>query len=67
MQKIGIDERTHALICDYVDGNLDESKKYLLEKIASKSKSIRDLIDDSQYTKRILVQYNDELLLASLK
>lgn len=67
MQKIGIDERTHALICDYVDGNLDESKSELLEKLALKSKSIRDLINDSRYTKRILVHYNDELVLASLK
>jgi len=58
MIKIGIDEETHILICDYVEGNLDEkNKKKKIEKLAVRSKSIRDLIADTQYSRNILVMY----------
>jgi len=57
MTKIGIDEETHVLICDYVEGNLDEKNKRKIEKLAVKSKSIRDLIADTQYSRNILVMY----------
>jgi anti-sigma-K factor RskA len=57
MTKIGIDEETHVLICDYVEGNLDAKNKRKIEKLAVRSKSIRDLIADTQYTRNILVMY----------
>lgn len=67
MQQIGIDERVHTLICDYVEGNLDEKKKNIIEKLASKSVSIRDLIEDSRFTRQLLMQHTDQLQQASLK
>lgn len=67
MHKIGIDERTHALICDYVDGTLDEKKRTIIERLASKSKSIRSMIDDSRYSRKVLRQFSKQLQTASLK
>jgi hypothetical protein len=61
MTKIGIDEETHILICDYVEGNLDENKKKKIEKLAVKSKSVRDLITDTQFSRNILVMYASKM------
>lgn len=61
MHKIGIDERTHSLICDFVEGNLNENDTRELKQMASESKSIRDLIADTQYSRRLLVMYSRKM------
>ena len=66
MQQIGINEKAHALICEYVDGTLDEKKRGIIESIAKKNTAIQSLIHDSRIAKRILSQHQAEIQ-ASLK
>ncbi|TNE72252.1 hypothetical protein EP331_07615 [bacterium] len=61
MLKIGIDEHLHALICEYVDGRLTGKKKKLLEEVAAKRKSVRDMIDDSMIARDMILRHQDEL------
>lgn len=61
MKQIGIDEHIHTLICDYVEGNLNDKQRKELESLASKSKSIRDLISDTQYSRNLLVMYASKM------
>lgn len=61
MSEIGIDEHLHALICEYVDGRLNGKRKKLLEEVASKRKSVRDMIDDSIVARDTILRHQDEL------